>query len=170
LRPGARVNTSALLLTSVSSLSDCRDRDHRSATVRLPAEDGSETRVRAAAVTLDTATRAASCGKSFRASTAALLSARWPYISPSGQLPCKGPRVSVVDGGYADGAGTQGVIGLWEQLVPLVAVYNAQPANAAHPVVRLRRRRQPPVASAAAGCRAPPKRRPLDASSRTRHA
>ena len=132
---GCRVNTSALLLTSVSSLSDCRDRDHRSATVTLPAEDGSETRVPAAAVTLDTATRAARCGNSFRASTAALLSARWPYISPSGQLPCKGPRVSVVDGGYADGAGTQGVIELWEQLEPLVAAYNAQPANAAHPVV-----------------------------------
>jgi hypothetical protein len=132
---GCRVNTSALLLTSVSSLSDCRDRDHRSATVELAAEDGAETRVPAASVTLDTATRAASCGKSFRGSTAALLSARWPYISPSGQLPCKGPRVSVVDGGYADGAGTQGVIELWEQLAPLVAAYNAQPANAAHPVV-----------------------------------
>ena len=132
---GCRVNTSALLLTSVSSLTDCRDSDRRSATVTLPAEDGATTSVPAAAVTLDTATRAASCGKSFRASTAALLSARWPYISPSGQLPCKGPRVSVVDGGYADGAGTQGVIELWDQLEPLVAAYNAHPANATHPVV-----------------------------------
>jgi hypothetical protein len=132
---GCRVNTSALMLTSVPSLSDCRDRDHRSATVTLAAEEGAETRVPAASVTLDTATRAASCGQSFRASTAALLSARWPFISPSGQLPCKGPRVSVVDGGYADGAGTQGVIELWEQLEPLVAAYNAQSANAAHPVV-----------------------------------
>ena len=41
----------------------------------------------------------------------------------------------MVDGGYADGAGTQGVLELWEQLEPLVAAYNAQPANAVHAVV-----------------------------------
>ena len=132
---GCRVNTSGLLLTSVGSLSDCRDRDHRNPTVTLAADEGDGTAVPAAALTVDTATRAASCGRSFRTSTAALLSARWPYISPSGQLPCKGPRVSVVDGGYADGAGTQGVLELWEQLQPLIAAYNAKPANAAHPVV-----------------------------------
>ena len=36
---------------------------------------------------------------------------------------------------YASAVGTQGVIEPWEQLEPLVAAYNAQPANAAHPVV-----------------------------------
>ena len=86
---------------------------------------GGDVRVPAAALTVDTIRRMAACNESMAVSTAALLSARWPYISPSGLLPCKDPRVSVVDGGYTDGNGTQGVLELWQQLEPLVARYNA---------------------------------------------
>jgi hypothetical protein len=67
-------------------------------------------------------------GHSLNRSTAALLSARFPYVSPSGQLPaCEGDRstVAVVDGGYAENTGAQAALNLWQRLEPLVAAHNA---------------------------------------------
>lgn len=59
-------------------------------------------------------------------STAALLSARFPYVSPSGQLyRCgDGQRVAVVDGGYSDNTGVDAMMALWDRLEPLVADHN----------------------------------------------
>jgi hypothetical protein len=64
-----------------------------------------------------------------RLSTAALLSARFPYVSPSGRITCKGrstPTSYVVDGGYFDTSGASTVVELWQALQPTVAQYNRQ--------------------------------------------
>ncbi|MEV4057052.1 hypothetical protein AB0J55_38100 [Amycolatopsis sp. NPDC049688] len=62
----------------------------------------------------------------FSRSTAALLSARFPYVSPSAQLyRCDdGARIADVDGGYADNTGIDSVLALWQRLEPLVATHN----------------------------------------------
>jgi len=128
---GCRVNTSTLKLTSDPAGTDCRDLHAHSSTLTLTDPAKSTYTAPAASLTVDTVTRLgqAGCGKSVAVSTATLLSARWPYISPSGQLPCAGPRVSVVDGGYADGAGIQGALELRSQLAPLISAYNTDPST-----------------------------------------
>jgi hypothetical protein len=65
-------------------------------------------------------------GGSLNRSTAALMSARFPYVSPSGELKrCSGGRpTAVVDGGYAENTGVQVLLDLWARLQPLVAEHN----------------------------------------------
>jgi hypothetical protein len=64
-----------------------------------------------------------------RLSTAALLAARFPFVSPSGRLACAGrPTAFVVDGGYFDNTGVSPIIELWQALEPRVATYNARSA------------------------------------------
>jgi hypothetical protein len=65
-------------------------------------------------------------GNDVRRSTAAMLSARFPYITPSGQLKqCDGEgRASVVDGGYVDGTGALTAADLYEQLKPFIDCHN----------------------------------------------
>ena len=71
-----------------------------------------------------------------RATTAALLSARFPIISPAGTARrcVKNPKddsvgtvgaTYVVDGGYAENSGLLSLLQLWEQLQPMVDAYNA---------------------------------------------
>ncbi|MFI7542875.1 hypothetical protein [Actinoplanes sp. NPDC049599] len=75
--------------------------------------------------------------------TAALLSARFPYVSPSGQLyrcseapadgsgePTAATRTAVVDGGYADNTGLGLLLALWPRLERLIAAHNAVPGSA----------------------------------------
>jgi hypothetical protein len=64
---------------------------------------------------------------SIRRSSAALMSARFPYVSPSGRLVgCDSQRrTAVVDGGYAENTGGQAILNLWDQLEPMVADHNA---------------------------------------------
>ncbi len=71
----------------------------------------------------------------FRLSTAALLSARFPLIAPSGRLaPCETSAepgqarstIEVVDGGYRDANGAETAADVWRQLAPRVAEYNQQ--------------------------------------------
>jgi hypothetical protein len=77
-----------------------------------------------------------------RVSTAALLGARFPYVSPSGRLsgsscadgrsavatPCGAPcATSMVDGGYADNTGLLTIDTLWPALRRLVVAHNAVP-------------------------------------------
>lgn len=62
-----------------------------------------------------------------RRSTAALLSARFPYVTPSGRLTnCTDPAVNtfVADGGYVDGLGANSAVALYEQVRRLVASHN----------------------------------------------
>ena len=55
----------------------------------------------------DTDTDTEGCLPGLRLSTAAMLAARFPYVTPSGVLgPCgHSPRVQLIDGGYAEGSG-----------------------------------------------------------------
>ncbi len=127
---GCRLNTSAVRLTSpdqqLENVGDCRAVIHRYRYYTLEGRDAEfHVKVPAATVTVDTVGVAQKCSRSFRVSTAALLSARWPYISPSGRNPCGPPWVSAIDGGYADPAGYAGFHDLWQQLAPLVALHNA---------------------------------------------
>jgi hypothetical protein len=72
-----------------------------------------------------------------RLSTAVLLSARFPVISPSGHLErpaCAGdgppprPETFVVDGGYLENSGADTAIDLWSALAPLIDENNQDPA------------------------------------------
>lgn len=76
-----------------------------------------------------------------RLSSAAFLSARWPYVSPTGRLagpdgrsgaPCEGSdqEVFMADAGYRDNTGTSTLFELWQNLGPLVGAYNADDTNA----------------------------------------
>jgi hypothetical protein len=70
------------------------------------------------------------CDSSLRLSTAALLSARFPWVSPSGRLdPCDSKAstlvpANVVDGGYFDTSAASTVVELWDHLQPEVARFN----------------------------------------------
>ncbi|WP_406120316.1 hypothetical protein OIE52_51065 [Streptomyces canus] len=67
------------------------------------------------------------CHRTISRATAALLSARFPYVSPSGALPrCgKQPAVRIVDGGYSENNGAQSLVDLYvNQLEPLIRDYN----------------------------------------------
>jgi hypothetical protein len=70
-----------------------------------------------------------------RLSTAALLSARFPYVSPSGRLLSCGEEsrraINVVDGGYGENTGAGSVLELWQSLRPLVDEYNGDPSHGA---------------------------------------
>jgi hypothetical protein len=71
-----------------------------------------------------------------RLSTAALLSARFPYVSPSGRLlSCPGPdpqrAINVVDGGYGENTGAGSVLELWQSMRPLIDEYNGDPQHGA---------------------------------------
>jgi hypothetical protein len=66
-------------------------------------------------------------GTDIRRSTAAVLSARFPYVTPSGSFPqCDGEgRVSVVDGGYVDNTGALTAVDLYQQVKPYIDCHNA---------------------------------------------
>jgi hypothetical protein len=57
-------------------------------------------------------------------STAALLAARFPYVTPSGRVQCGEHASFVVDGGYFDNSGLSPILELWNALLPLVADEN----------------------------------------------
>lgn len=67
-------------------------------------------------------------GTDLRLSTAVLLSARFPYVSPSGRLTSCGsdPEASthLVDGGYFDSSAAETSAQLWAALEPIVEHYN----------------------------------------------
>jgi hypothetical protein len=66
-----------------------------------------------------------------RLSTAALLSARFPWVSPAGRIPRCGTSFAVfsVDGGYFDTSAASTIQELWSHLEPLVAEHNASGAT-----------------------------------------
>ena len=70
--------------------------------------------------------------RELRLSTAAVLSARFPYVAPSGRLDrsCKPSLTEYgVDGGYRDNSGSAAIVETWQVLRPLVRAYNAQPGS-----------------------------------------
>jgi len=68
------------------------------------------------------------CGSDLRMSTAAMASARFPWVSPSGRLPfCGGDSgsVHVIDGGYLDNSGGETIAELWDAVRERIAERNA---------------------------------------------
>jgi hypothetical protein len=126
---GCRMNVSAIRLTAAATLSSPAE---CAALAARPGSGGdgpdqSGPLLANAATTTDVLDHLCGTG-SLNRSTAALLSARFPYVSPSGQLPGCGARddetTAVVDGGYAENTGGQAALNLWQRLEPLVAAHN----------------------------------------------
>jgi hypothetical protein len=71
-----------------------------------------------------------------RLSTAALMSARFPYVLSSGRLPkCDhSTAVNLVDGGYFDTSAASPVVELWDRLRPLVDARNRKAPGCVVPV------------------------------------
>ncbi len=129
---GCRMNVGAVRLT-VARL-EGRPSDCTALLERPPAGDtGSPagTLLPAAALTSDVLDYLCADG-SLRRSTAALMSARFPYVSPSGRVVrCQAPGTTaeasaVVDGGYAENTAGQAILDLWARVEPAVAAHNAQ--------------------------------------------
>ncbi|WP_027344765.1 hypothetical protein [Hamadaea tsunoensis] len=72
--------------------------------------------------------------QSISRATAAVLSARFPYVSPSGHLygcdTMRGQKTAIVDGGYAEDTGIGMLLALWPRLATLIATHNAATGNA----------------------------------------
>ena len=77
------------------------------------------------------------CSTSLRWSSAAMISARFPFVTPGGRMPvpngaeCSGaapgtPHGQLVDGGYSDDTGLASLVDLLPELLPLVRAHNAQ--------------------------------------------
>jgi hypothetical protein len=105
--------------------------------LNTPGEVGSRTdRVLAATLDLDgflcEATATLAGRRDVELSTAALLSARFPFVSPSGRIEqCGGAGTAVfaVDGGYLDASGGFTAVELWRSLAPAVGAYNLSPTT-----------------------------------------
>jgi hypothetical protein len=65
-----------------------------------------------------------SCTGQVHTTTAALLTARFPYVTPSGVVDCTGQTLQVVDGGYAENFGVGTLVDLAPQLMRLVRQHN----------------------------------------------
>ena len=61
-------------------------------------------------------------------SSAAILSSRFPFISPAGRLTCErrsnAPGVLAVDGGYVDNTGASALIAIWPHLTDRINEHN----------------------------------------------
>lgn len=73
-----------------------------------------------------------------RLSTAVLLSARFPFVTPSGRLvKCKtpgAPAINIVDGGYFDTSGASSLVELWSELEPEIERANRGPGPCVVPL------------------------------------
>jgi hypothetical protein len=85
------------------------------------------------------------CLGDIKAATAALLTARFPFVTPGGvigpcpdrvkvdqQTPAYWPRTQLVDGGYVENSGLATITDLAPQWLPLVRDHNIQAANPAN--------------------------------------
>ncbi len=78
------------------------------------------------------------CDAGLATSTAALLAARFPYVSPSGVLrSCATGAFAdqVIDGGYSDNSGLETVDDTLVQLMPLVRALNSQALRSGGPLI-----------------------------------
>jgi hypothetical protein len=104
-------------------------------TRKSTATSNETTRILAATLDLDgvlcRATTTTAGRQDVQLSTAALLSARFPFVSPSGRIEqCGGAGRAefVVDGGYLDASGGFTALELWRALAPIVEEHNLHPA------------------------------------------
>jgi hypothetical protein len=67
-------------------------------------------------------------GQDLTLSNAAILSSRFPFISPAGRVTCDSredaPEVLAVDGGYVDNTGASALLAIWPQLTARINEHN----------------------------------------------
>ena len=115
----------ALVVNSTSTTTSCRTLISQIQVVSTPGvcTSGAE-QPEEGAVSAANSTDLAACTGQLRSTTAALLTARFPYVTPSGVVDCKDERLQVVDGGYAENFGVGTVVDLAPQLMELVRAHN----------------------------------------------
>lgn len=79
-------------------------------------------------------------GEDVRLSTAALLAARFPFVTPSGRLKRRdqcggGPAANVVDGGYFENSATSTITELWDSLRSVISEHNRTSPTCVVPVL-----------------------------------
>ncbi|WP_164234314.1 hypothetical protein [Microbacterium hydrocarbonoxydans] len=145
--PEAPAGSPFLVLNSADSVSGCRISVTQLPLAagpawqggeRMTADDcGSPTTGAGFALEFDDAWR--DCSDNLRWSTVAMLSARFPFVTPGGRMPvdgCSGgagetaPDAQLVDGGYSDGSGLAPLADLMPELVRLVDDHNRDCASA----------------------------------------
>lgn len=84
-----------------------------------------------AGATIDFDTAWPGCSTHLRWSTVALLSARFPFVTPAGRMPvpsggdcAAGPEAQLVDGGYAEGSGLGALSDLLPEVLRLIEKHN----------------------------------------------
>ncbi|QIG40362.1 hypothetical protein G5T42_13490 [Microbacterium sp. 4R-513] len=128
-----------LLLNSADAVSGCRvsiiqlpmgGAEPKKGSDPLSLDDcGSPTTGAGATIDFDTAWPG--CSANLQWSTVALLSARFPFVTPGGRMPVPGgggcaggPEAQLVDGGYAEGSGLGALSDLLPEVLTLVAAHN----------------------------------------------
>lgn len=130
VQDGCRVNTS-ILDGDIDSLGPVREERLRDCLTLQAYERATAKRPVERAYWMFGATQDSSellCGnRDVRLSTAALLSARFPFVTPAARVPhCGNPDLAtfVVDGGYFDTSAASPIVELWTKLEPLVSNFN----------------------------------------------
>ena len=121
--------TGALVVNSVSPTTSCRTLISQ---VQLPGEGTSEC---APGQPAAASTDLIQCTGQLRTVTAALLTARFPYVTPSGVVDCPGPdgvlpsgddvATQIVDGGYAENTGVGTLLDLMPRILADVRHHNS---------------------------------------------
>ncbi|WP_125613418.1 hypothetical protein [Specibacter cremeus] len=122
----------ALILNSTAANNGCRlllsQLDLGNAIAPNVASDCSDARGRPVSIDLF---GNGQCPLDLRWSTAAMLSARFPIVSPSGRIPAPGPRgcseaagYQAIDGGLSETSGLGTINDVWPQLAQLVLAHN----------------------------------------------
>ena len=121
--------TGALVVNSVSPTTSCRTLISQ---VKLPGDGTSEC---APGQPAAASTDLVECTGQLRTVTAALLTARFPYVTPSGVVDCPGPdgilpsgddvATQVVDGGYAENTGVGTLLDLMPRVLDDVRHHNS---------------------------------------------
>lgn len=116
----------ALVTNSTSTTTSCRTLISQIQVLSSPGvcTSGAE-EPQPGAVSAADSTDLVSCTKQLRSTTAALLTARFPYVTPSGVVDCAGKQqLQIVDGGYAENFGIGTLVDLAPQLMDLVRTHN----------------------------------------------
>lgn len=128
-----------LLLNSADSVSGCRVTVVQLDMARASSWPGAErlslddcgSPATGAGATIDFDTAWPGCASNLRWSTVALLSARFPFVTPGGRmvvpdgLGCAGdPGAQLVDGGYAEGSGLGALSDILPEVTSLIALHN----------------------------------------------
>jgi hypothetical protein len=123
--------TGALVVNSTSTTTSCRMLVSQIRLENQGADCGSDSQVAGSADLL-------SCTGDVSTTTAALLTARFPYVTPSGVVTCPGrpdphrpgtdvppTTLQIVDGGYGDNFGVGTLVDLGPELMNLIGGYNS---------------------------------------------